>query len=76
MWGCVIAAAITFPLVWGWIHFETVPGNIDMYRTFVFGFAGAGFPSRIVAGLHHLSRAGLGVVPGHRRASCSRSAAA
>src|SRR6185436_11786919 len=20
MWGCVIAAAITFPLVWGWIH--------------------------------------------------------
>src|SRR6476646_5920131 len=23
MWGCLIAAAITFPLVWGWIHFET-----------------------------------------------------
>ena len=38
MWGCVIAAAITFPLVWGWIHFETAPGNIDVYRTFVFGF--------------------------------------
>lgn len=38
MWGCVIAAAITFPLVWGWIHFETVPGNTAMYRTFVFGF--------------------------------------
>ena len=27
MWGCVIAAAITFPLVFGWIHFETVPGR-------------------------------------------------
>jgi len=39
MWGCLIAAAITFPLVWGWIHFETVPGNTAMYRTFVFGFA-------------------------------------
>ena len=39
MWGCVVAAAITFPLVWGWIHFETVPGNMDVYRTFVFGFA-------------------------------------
>jgi hypothetical protein len=39
MWGCVIAALITFPLVWGWIHFETVPGQIDVYRTFVFGFA-------------------------------------
>jgi hypothetical protein len=38
MWGCLIAAAITFPLVWGWIHFETVPGNLDAYRTYVFGF--------------------------------------
>jgi hypothetical protein len=39
MWGCLIAAAITFPLVWGWIHFETVPGDLAKYRTFVFGFA-------------------------------------
>ena len=38
MWGCVLAAAITFPLVWGWIHFKTVPGQMDIYRTFVFGF--------------------------------------
>jgi hypothetical protein len=38
MWGCVLAAAITFPLVWGWIHFETIPGRLDLYRTFVFGF--------------------------------------
>ena len=37
MWGCVIAAAITFPLVWGWIHFRTVPGDIDVYRTYLFG---------------------------------------
>ena len=44
MWGCIIAAAITFPLVWGWIHFETVPGNMYMYRTFVFGFAVQDFP--------------------------------
>ena len=44
MWGCIIAAAITFPLVWGWIHFETVPGNTAMYRTFVFGFAVQDFP--------------------------------
>jgi hypothetical protein len=39
MWGCVLAAAITFPLVWGWIHFETVPGRLDLYRTYIFGFA-------------------------------------
>jgi hypothetical protein len=38
MWGCIVAAAITFPLVWGWVHFETVHGDINLYRTFVFGF--------------------------------------
>ncbi len=44
MWGCVLAAAITFPLVWGWVHFETVPGNLEMYRTFIFGVAVQDFP--------------------------------
>jgi nitrate/nitrite transporter NarK len=44
MWGCVIAAAITFPLVWGWIHFETVPGDLHTYRTFVFGIPTQDFP--------------------------------
>jgi hypothetical protein len=44
MWGCIIAAAITFPLVWGWIEFRTVPGRFDLYRTYVFGFPGAAFP--------------------------------
>jgi hypothetical protein len=44
MWGCVLAALITFPLVWGWIHFRTVPGDLDTYRAFLFGFAVAEFP--------------------------------
>jgi NNP family nitrate/nitrite transporter-like MFS transporter len=44
MWGCVVAAAITFPLVWGWIHFETVPGDLHTYRTFVFGVPTQDFP--------------------------------
>jgi nitrate/nitrite transporter NarK len=44
MWGCVLAAAITFPLVWGWIHFETVPGDFERYRAFVFGFPMQDFP--------------------------------
>jgi hypothetical protein len=44
MWGCLLAAAITFPLVWGWIHFETVPGRLDMYRAYLFGFAAGEFP--------------------------------
>jgi nitrate/nitrite transporter NarK len=44
MWGCVLAASITFPLVWGWIHFETVPGDLHTYRTFVFGLPVLDFP--------------------------------
>ena len=44
MWGCLIAGAITFPLVWGWIHFETVPGDLDRYRPFVFGIPMQDFP--------------------------------
>jgi len=44
MWGCVLAGAITFPLVWGWVHFETVPGHLEMYRTFVFGVRVQDFP--------------------------------
>ena len=44
MWGCLLAAAITFPLVWGWIHFETVPGDLDTYRAFIFGLAVQDFP--------------------------------
>ena len=44
MWGCLLAAAITFPLVWGWIHFETVPGNLELYRTYLFGFPVMDFP--------------------------------
>jgi hypothetical protein len=38
MWGCVIAALITFPLVFGWIHFESVGDNFEFYRVMVFGF--------------------------------------
>lgn len=44
MWGCVTAAAITFPLVWGWVHFESVPGHLDTYRTYFFGVPTGDFP--------------------------------
>lgn len=39
MWGCIIACAITFPLVFGWLHFETVSGDLSRYRAFAFGIA-------------------------------------
>jgi hypothetical protein len=50
MWGCIVAAAITFPLVWGWIHFETAPGDVDRYRTFVFGVPAGEFPVHSIVG--------------------------
>lgn len=36
MWGCLISAAITFPLVFGWIHFK-LEGELG-YRAYLFGF--------------------------------------
>ena len=44
MWGCIIAIGITFPLVFGWLHFESVPENLDLYRAFIFGFPAFTFP--------------------------------
>jgi NNP family nitrate/nitrite transporter-like MFS transporter len=67
MWGCLLAAAITFPLVWGWIHFETVPGNLHMYRTFVFGIPMQDFPVESARRVRHLPRARVVVVSRHSR---------
>ena len=36
-WGCILAAAVTFPLSFGWIHFETAGAAQDVYLAFVFG---------------------------------------
>jgi len=38
MWGCLIAVAITFPLVFGWLHFRPVPGDLSRYQAVLFGF--------------------------------------
>lgn len=37
-WGCVLAVLITFPLVFGWISFQTLPNDQDTYVTLVYGF--------------------------------------
>lgn len=36
-WGCLLAAAVTFPLSFGWIRFETARDTQDIYNAFVFG---------------------------------------
>ena len=42
--GCVLAFAVTFPLVFGWIHFGLKPGGIDTYEIYTFGFKVGEFP--------------------------------
>jgi NNP family nitrate/nitrite transporter-like MFS transporter len=37
-WGCLLAVAITFPLVFGWIYFRTPSGDPLTYVTYLFGF--------------------------------------
>ncbi len=43
MWGCLIAASITFPLVFGWVHFEFADDTFESYRANVFGFSTMAF---------------------------------
>jgi hypothetical protein len=66
---------ITFPLVFGWLMFESVPGDLDSYRIYVFGFATTAFKVESIFGFvlfHGLVWAALLVIPGvmiamHRR---------
>ena len=47
-WGCLLAVAITFPLVFGWIYFGSAPSDQLMYVTYLFGFSVASFKIRTV----------------------------
>ena len=50
MWGCLIALAVTVPLVMGWVEFRTVPENLHWYRPYVFGIPQPAFPIDSVQG--------------------------
>jgi hypothetical protein len=44
-WGCFLAAAVTFPLVFGWLHFEQgAIGAAPTYHVVFFGFRVAEMP--------------------------------
>ncbi len=45
-WGCLLAAAITFPLVFGWIHFGSAGQDQMTYVTYLFGFPVGSFRIR------------------------------
>jgi len=47
-WGCLLAAAITFPLVFGWIYFESAPNDQMTYVSYLFGFPVMSFKLRTI----------------------------
>lgn len=67
MWGCVIAVAITFPLVFGWLYFRPVPEDLALYEAVVFGFPAFRFPHASALGFflfHGLVGSSLLVIAG------------
>jgi hypothetical protein len=49
-WGCILASLVTFPLVLGLLHFESVGDNGRRYEAFAGSVATVSFDSRSVAG--------------------------
>jgi hypothetical protein len=50
-WGCLLAAAITFPLVFGWIYFTSDPNDQMVYVTHLFGYPAGHFHLHTVTAL-------------------------
>jgi NNP family nitrate/nitrite transporter-like MFS transporter len=66
-WGCLLAVAITFPLVFGWIHFGSAPDDQMTYVTYLFGFPVGSFRIRTVVSwllFHGLDVAAVMVLAG------------
>jgi hypothetical protein len=61
-WGGMLAFALTFPLVFGWIHFESLPQDAETYRVFLFGFAVEQFPIHSVRGFLHFNLLNIAAV--------------
>jgi hypothetical protein len=74
-WGCVLAALVTFPLTFGWIHFESVGQDGSQYQAYLFGVATGTFDATGVIGFlvfHLLNISAFLVIAGvlvflHRR---------
>lgn len=47
-WGTLLAVAVTFPLVFGWVHFEAHENDPEVFRAVLFGIRVAEFPLRSV----------------------------
>ena len=42
-WGCILAMAVTFPLVFGWVGFKSSPDDQMTYVSYLFGFPAGSF---------------------------------
>jgi len=66
-WGCLLAAAITFPLVFGWISFRSRPDDQMTYVAYLFGFPAGQFRVRTLLStvlFHGLDIAAVLVIAG------------
>jgi len=66
-WGCIVAVMVTFPLVFGWIHFESDPKDPSAYIAMVFGMPAGKFPAYSLVGwitFHILDFCAVAVITG------------
>ncbi|MEU0402090.1 MFS transporter [Streptomyces sp. NPDC006197] len=66
-WGCLLAAAITFPLTWGWFTFTSATGSGPGYEMRIWGFKVLGFNGLDAVGwlmFHGLDIAAVLVIAG------------
>lgn len=66
-WGCILAALVTFPLVFGWVHFDPAPHDPTAYRAFFFGIHAGTFPATSVIGwmvFHLLDYSAIAIIIG------------
>jgi NNP family nitrate/nitrite transporter-like MFS transporter len=61
-WGGMLAFAITFPLVFGWIHFESLPNNAEIYQVYFAGFPMEQFHVHSVSGWLHFNLLNISAV--------------
>jgi hypothetical protein len=66
-WGCLAACAITFPLVFGWIHFDPDPADPTRYVIYALWFRVGSFPALSVFGwilFHALDFCAIAIIIG------------
>lgn len=66
-WGCVLAALVTFPLTFGWLHFESADATGRVYQAYMGPFATITFDADSLLGFmvfHVLNIAAILVIAG------------